>query len=127
MLLGTSALIVEEEYLIASEMQRVLEAAGAAAILARNPVDGAGQTISRAFDVALVAIVPDDDDSIALLRRLQEAGVAVVAISSLGEHRQGIPGLDGVVVITKPFADEDLLNSAATAMLAAAREVKRPS
>ena len=127
MLLGTSALIVEDEYLIATEMQRLLEGAGAAAIIARTAAEGTEHANSRALDVALVALGPNDEDSIALIGHLQQAGVAVVAVSSVGAHREGIPGLDGVGVIVKPFTDEDLLNAAATALLAAAREVKRPS
>jgi DNA-binding response OmpR family regulator len=127
MLVGANALIVEDEYLIALEMQRVLEAAGAAAIIvARNVAEGTEHTVSRAFDIALVAVGPGDSMAVSFMRALRQAGVAVVAVSSMGEHRNGIPGLDGIGAVIKPFADEDLLAAATAALLATMRAPEPP-
>ena len=128
MLLGANALIVEDEYLIALEMQRILEAAGAAAIIvARNVAEGAEHTVSRSFDIALVAVGPGDSAAVSFMQALRQSGVAVVAVSSVGEHREGIPGLDGAGAVVKPFTDEDLLAAAAAALAAAAKRApERP-
>lgn len=128
MLLGANALIVEDEYLIALEMQRVLEAAGTAAIIvARNVAKGAQHTVSRSFDIALVAVGPGDSTALSFMQALRQSGVAVVAVSSVGEHREGIPGLDGIGAVVKPFADEELLAAAAAALAATAKRApERP-
>jgi CheY-like chemotaxis protein len=110
MLAGQTVLIVESEFLIALDIQRCLEALGAAqTVFARNTVE-ALDAIGRwpGFVLALVEIHHEHDDDAALLRGLGEAGVKLVLLSSDATLRRGNPGFPGAPVVMKPFLEEDL-------------------
>lgn len=122
MLTGATTLVVEDEYLIALEVQRILEAAGAAAIISApaaigDAVPQGGQT----FDLAIVSIRPDRNDELELCEALRQRGIAIVALTAASEHAGGVPGLDAVPVVIKPFADSELLAAATAALLATPR------
>ena len=122
MLLGTSALIVEEEFLIALEVQRVLKSAGAdEAQIARNVEDARECLLERQYRLAVVAIGPCESEALPFCRELQRKAIAVVVSSADVRHRKGIPGLDGVEVIVKPFADDQLLAACMAALLGSTR------
>src|SRR3569833_41814 len=78
-LAGQRLLIVEDEFLIALDMQRILEAAGAKeAVLARNLEEAAslGDAIADFDLVILPPPAPDADQP--LLQRIAAAGSAIV-------------------------------------------------
>lgn len=113
MIAGISSLVVEDEYIIALEIQRVLESAGATAIIATP--DAAGGA-SRTFDLAVIAVPPDRPALVELCRNLGNRGIAVVAVTSGFEPEGGGPLLAGVSTLRKPFSDRELL-AAVTAAL----------
>lgn len=116
MLAGVTALVVEDEYLIALEIQRVLETAGAVAVIGEASVaPDAGQDV---FQLAIVSVRPDAHDEHQLCLYLRERGTAVVALSSDSVHAPGIPGLDTIPVVIKPFIDDELLAAAQAAVQA---------
>lgn len=121
MIAGAAALIVEEEFLIAFDLQRILEAHGATVVLiARTVAEAATHVRVGCCTLALVSIGPVDDTAMAFCRNLRDRGVALVAITAVGSHRDtGIPGLEGVPTIVKPFTDEDLVAGVAAAIGAA--------
>lgn len=117
MLSGTTALVVEDEYIIALEVQRILEGADASAIIAHPSV--AGTVIPEGgsvFDLAIIAVPPRSTAMASLCKLFRERGVAVVVLTSGGEDDDGYEAVAGFKVVGKPFADHELL-AAATAAL----------
>lgn len=109
MLVGQRLLIVEDEFLIALDMQRTLEAAGAKeTILARNFEEGAvlGDALSN-FDLVIMP-PPSEGDHHRLLDRIVSAGLAIVVCSGFRGARSGHPFGDAEFV-DKPFADDELV------------------
>lgn len=120
MLFGVNCLVVEDQYLIALEIQRVLEAAGARVSVVLD-LSEAPSADSPDLRLALVSIGPESVAAIEFCRLLHEKGVAIVAVTADAEHQQGIPGLDNVEILLKPFTDDELAAAATAAMLRAER------
>lgn len=114
-------LIVEEEALIALDVQRVLkEAFGPEALVVRR----FGQAASLAdrlaeFNLAVVTSPRTPADH-AVAGRLVEAGVAVVVCSADTIDLKRTP-LAGSPTVNKPFTDDELIAACRTALAAMAR------
>ena len=114
---GENLLIVEEEVLIALDIQRVLESVHPCqTVFARN-FDEVAQLGDRmqAFDLAVVTAPRNgtaDDD---VLLRLAAAGVALVVCSATPKSLVDDPIVEAEIV-GKPFADEDLLAACSRAL-----------
>jgi hypothetical protein len=102
-------IIIEDEFLIALDMQQVLGAAGAAeSVLARNFEEAAtlGEAIAG-FDLAIVP-PPQAESHHAVVDRILSAGLAILVCSGF---RGSIAGtaLADAEFLDKPFADDDLV------------------
>ncbi len=108
-------LIVEDEALIAMELERIVTEAGHSTI---GPVSTVEQALAHAprVEAALVDLgLADGLSGAALARRLIDRyGTKVIFVT--GTPREVGHGLDGAVdVIGKPFSDERILQSLAKA------------
>lgn len=103
-------LIIEDVSLIALDIQRVLEDANAEqAVFARDFGDARKHAERFAdFDLAIVNPPGRDASEIETAALLASAGPAIVVCSATMTDFAGTP-LAGAEVITKPFADGDLL------------------
>jgi hypothetical protein len=116
MLSGERLLIVEEEFLIALDIQRVLEGANAQkAVFARNfgEVASMGDRLGE-FDLAIVN-PPKEDSDLAVAQRIVASGVAVVVCSAFGKNLDETP-LATAEFVGKPFSDDALLEACRRAM-----------
>lgn len=126
MLAGVYGLIVEDEFLIALEIQRVLEEAGARPPAIVRTAEEA-QTLAGAerFDLALVAAGADIGETRRLVEALRGSGLAVVVLSPDGAHRGGIAGLEGIGIVGLPFKDGELAAAAIAALEARKSQPQR--
>lgn len=104
-------LIVEDEALIAMELERIVAAAGHSTV---GPVSTVEQALAHAprVDTALVDLgLADGLSGAALARRLIDRyGTKVIFVTgSPGEVGHGLDG--AVAVVGKPFSDERILQS----------------
>lgn len=110
MLSGARLLIVEEEFLIALDIQRVLEDASAQhAAFARN-FEEAATLAGRldGFDLAIVNAPRPGTSDQSVADDLMRRGIAVVVCSAVpGDLRR--TSLAGAEIVEKPFSDEQLL------------------
>jgi DNA-binding response OmpR family regulator len=118
MLVGKRLLIVEDEFLIALDIQRILETAAASATLFARTVEEAEAHDDKltAFDLAIIEIGPDNVPALRLAMKLLANGIAVVFTSADSQHRHGLAGLPLAPVVVKPFAEDDLLTACLAAM-----------
>lgn len=119
MLSGERLLIVEEEFLIALDIQRVLEDAHAAkAVFARNYKELAALEPRFAeFDLAIVTPPKLGTSEKLLLERLAQSGPALV-ICSANHVSAGEGELAGAGIVYKPFSDDELLDACKRALTA---------
>lgn len=113
MLNGKRALIVEDEFLVALDIQRILEHAHVGrAVFARSVEEAMSLAQQwRDFDLAIVELPFADTDALALATGLLGAGVKLIVSSTNANHRTGVPGLENWPVILKPFAEDELLSA----------------
>lgn len=111
MLNGQTVLVVEEEFLIALDIQRMLEAQAAGQMLFARTADEAHELEPHwpSIGLAIVEIRPDGPRSQALVRRLVETGVAVVLNTVDSTIRQGHPDFPELPIVIKPMAEDDLI------------------
>jgi CheY-like chemotaxis protein len=111
MLNGRTILVVEEEFLIALDIQRILETHGTGQMLFARTAEEAHDLEAHwpSVGLAIVEIRHDGAPSLALVRRLRDAGVAVVLNTVDSALRRGHPEFPDVPVAVKPMAEEDLL------------------
>jgi two-component system, response regulator PdtaR len=123
MLSGERLLIVEEEFLIALDIQRVLEDANAAqTVFARNYKElAAMEDRFGAFDLAILMSPRIGTGDMTVASRLAAAGPALVICSAAKVDIAGT-ALERAEVVYKPFADGELLAACHKAL--AARQLR---
>ena len=120
MLSSQRLLIIEDVFLIALDIQRVLEDANAAkAVFARN-FEEASALAHRFAEFDLAIVNPPDLSNMGIAARLASAGPAIVICTAAKLDLGGTP-LAGAPLILKPFSDEDLLAACRQALEARGR------
>ena len=117
MLSGERLLIIEEVFLIALDIQRVLEGAHALqAVFARNFGEAAqlGERFGQ-FDLAIVNPPRPGTAEMAVAERLAAAGTTIVVCTAARPDLSGT-ALAEAECIGKPFADDELLAACRRAM-----------
>ena len=111
-LAGISVLIVEDEFLIAVEAQRIVEEAGARSGALVNSIAAAHRHIAReAVDVVILDMRLGEEDGGGLLREYMDRGVPVVIASGLAPERE-----IAAPVLMKPYRDTDLIAAVLNAL-----------
>lgn len=120
MLKGRTALIVEEEFLIALDIQRMLEHHNVdQTLFARSAAEGESLR-ARLPDIAIVEIRADDAASRQLVHDLNGTGVAVVLTTADARMRHGFPDMPGLAVVIKPVPEEAMASAIEMALAARA-------
>jgi DNA-binding response OmpR family regulator len=112
MLQGVRVLVVEREILIAIDIQRILEDAGAAeVVLARAASDAAiADAGSWAYGLAVIDAQMGAPEAVMLVRALHAAGVPVILVSA---DRTVAARFTAQAVLEKPFTGASLLAACA--------------
>lgn len=110
MLSSQRLLIIEDVFLIALDIQRILEDANAEkSVFARN--FGEAQALAgrfSEFDLAIINPPPAGSPEMATAALLAAGGPAIVVCTAAKIDLTGTP-LEGAELIIKPFSDDDLL------------------
>jgi CheY-like chemotaxis protein len=117
---GKRMLVVEDEFLIALDIQRILESAGVKTVLTASHVRQALELILSAgpFDAAVLDLMLDRETSAPVAERLQQARVPFVFLTG-GPSRSDITRrFAQAPVVGKPFDGGTLLSALAEAMAA---------
>jgi hypothetical protein len=116
MLQGKHILVVEREFLVAMDLQHMLESAGVGPIIFARRIDEVASIHGRlgGLDLAIIETAPDIEAP-ALIDRLRAVGVAVVATTA-GHGSRNVP-TEGPV-ISKPVREAALLAACAEALAA---------
>jgi two-component system, response regulator PdtaR len=115
---GKHILIVEADFLIALDIQRILEAAGVGQTVFARTSREADALRHRwpEFDLAIVEIAWGDVAAIALAEAVSRAGIGLVVTSSHANYRLGAPTLAAAPVVQKPFMESELVAACRAAL-----------
>jgi DNA-binding NtrC family response regulator len=112
-LLGKRCLVVEDEFLIALDYERILQSAGAQPVFSANSLARAKALLEQHGPVHLVLLDMDlnGESSLPLAHDLIGQGVAVIVITGFNGKLAAAGGLDRVPVLEKPFEERTLLET----------------
>jgi DNA-binding NtrC family response regulator len=110
---GKLALIIEDDPLIAMNVECCLRDAGAAVVKIANSVASAESALEEGtpFDAAIVDLWLPDGHASALIPALSERGIAVVITTGDFVCPSQPASSKAITVLQKPFADSDLIDA----------------
>lgn len=102
-------LVVDPEYLIAMDAERILNTALPCEVEIAMPRDYPAVLASRNFDVVLIdsSLVESPEEA----QRLRAADAAIVFATSLTEEVVGLADWPDIAVVPKPFDDRQLVEA----------------
>jgi DNA-binding response OmpR family regulator len=110
-LAGMTVLLVEDEFLIAAEAQRIMEDAGAASVHVANSMARAREIAAGlpTIDLGVVDLRLDGETAMPLVEELHRRGVPLLIATGFD------PGVDlpGTVLVHKPYRDVEMLSGIA--------------
>ena len=115
---GRTILVLEEEYLIALEISRILEEANVGTIeVVRNIEElAAKEPEFGRFDAAIVEIKTFGESVVPAARRIAEAGIPIVFGTAFEEYMDGVPGFPDAPVVLKPYAADQFVAAVLSAI-----------
>ena len=118
MLSGQTILVVEAEFLIALDIQRILEGLGAGQMLFARAPHEVRELAPRwqSIELAIVEIGPNPTAGSTLVHELRDQSIPVILITADHALRQGHPDFPSIPVTIKPMSDEDLAAAIAQAL-----------
>jgi len=101
---GLRVLVVEDEFLIALDIDRILENAGAKQVLTAGRIDEALRILGEdhAIDAAVLDLKLDKDSTLLIAEKLQALGIPFVFLTGAPEATQTL-GFPRAPVVAKPF------------------------
>ena len=118
-LTGKRVLVVEDEFLIALDIQSILESAGTE-VKTANRVDQALGLIKSdgPFDAAVLDLKLERETSVAVAERLQANSVPFVFLTGAAGETSAVAQFANAPVVGKPFDSETLFSALKQAMKA---------
>lgn len=106
---GLTVLIIEDEFLIAADVQRIVEDAGAGRVLlagsttvARRFLDG-----DQSIDIGILDLRLGSEDGLPLVQEFRDRGIPFVVATGLDTSLT----LPDVVVVEKPYDDRQVVDA----------------
>jgi DNA-binding NtrC family response regulator len=112
---GLHCLIVEDEFLIAVDYERILQSAGAARVVAARDLASARDALVKAgpFDLVVLDMNLDGESTLPLARELIAAQTPFVFITGYSVKTAMPDDLVTAVVLEKPFEERTLITTLA--------------
>lgn len=116
-LAGLSVLIIEDEFLIAVEAQRIVEEVGATEVHLASTVEDARRRLAsgQPVDVAVLDIRLGDQDGAALVQDLAARNIPFVIATGLALGAGNTPKTAAFVLV-KPYRDAELVGAILSAL-----------
>ncbi len=120
---GARILVVEDEFLIALELQRILEEAGAREVVAvGHPAEAlAALGADASFDMAVIDVRLGAESGEPVARALEERRIPFLVTTGVANGSPALEGFGEVPVVEKPYDADTLVQRLAAAVRAARR------
>lgn len=116
-LTGKRLLVLEDEYLIALELERIAEECGAKSVHVVSTVAELLFWIESQppCDIAILEVKARGTSSLDAASLMLQRGVPIVFATAYDQQRSGIAGFADVPVVLKPYGKTQILQAVATA------------
>ncbi|RVD60783.1 response regulator [Mesorhizobium sp. M2D.F.Ca.ET.185.01.1.1] len=113
---GLRILILEDEFLIAMDVEQLCRDHGAADVtIARELAEIDGQALPSHFDAAVVDLMLGGMSTLDFAARLRSEGVPFVFASGYSDSDEIKSSFPDVRLVTKPYSGDDLIEAVAMA------------
>ncbi len=122
---GARVLVLEDEFLIALDVEQLCRDHGAAEVSVLRRIEEAesGGIEAQRFDVAIVDLMLGGSSALPFAAKLRDGGVPLVFASGYPGLDEALSAFPGVKIVSKPYLSQDLVSAVAQAM----RSGTRPS
>jgi CheY-like chemotaxis protein len=111
-LAGFSILVLEDEYLIAMDVEQLCREHGAKEAVLIRELGGIDDSIAaRHFDVAVIDAMLDGHSTLDFARRLRDRKVPFVFATGYDDAAERFADFPGVPVVGKPYSGEELIEA----------------
>ena len=116
LLSGLRILILEDEYLIAMDIEQLCRDHGAVdVVIASRLSDLDGAKAAAQFDAAVLDIMIGGESTLAFAGEIKEKGVPFIFASGYTDTQEIFEAFPGVILVGKPYSGADLVEALATA------------
>lgn len=117
-LAGRRILVLEDEFLIAMDVEQLCRDRGAEDIVILRSLAETGgvEAVATRFDVAVLDLMLDGTSTIGFARELREHGVPFVIASGYTDFDEIQTTVPGVTVVGKPYDGADLMEAITAAL-----------
>jgi len=116
-LAGFRVLVLEDEYLIAMDVEQLCRDHGAEDAVLIRDLDGIEDAIAgQRFDVAVVDAMLGSRSTLDFARKLQDRNVPFIFATGYGDAAERFADFPGVPTIDKPFSGKDLIEAISQAV-----------
>ena len=113
---GLFVLLLEDEFLIAMDVEQICRDHGAREVVVARTLEEAEQALAGArFDAAIVDLMLAGVSTLPFAAILQERAVPFIFASGYSDTQELTRAFPGTAVIAKPYAGNDLVEALATA------------
>lgn len=113
MLEGLRILVLEDEFLIAMDVEQLCRDHGAVNVAVARSLEEIGD--GSDFDAAIIDMLLDGVSTLDFAARLKEAGTPFVFASGYTDNAEVAKRFPGVTMVGKPYSGNDLIEAVATA------------
>lgn len=113
-LTGLRVLILEDEFLIAMDVEQLCRDSGAEDVAIMRNLDQVDESLR--FDVAIVDLMLAGVSTLDFARQIYDRGVPFVFASGYNDLEEIAERFPDVAVVSKPYAGDDLIGAVVAAM-----------
>jgi len=113
---GPHILVVDREYLVAMEAERLLSDALSCSVRIAMPHDYLAALAETHFDVVLIDAGMVNANGVEALQLAQKRGAGLVFTTLTNDAMDNLPRFQGSAKVAKPFNDADLLAAVQSAL-----------
>jgi CheY-like chemotaxis protein len=108
---GLRVLILEDEYLIAMDVEQLCRDHGATEVTIHRDLDGIDVPVAASFDAAIIDVMLQGRSTLDFARGLRERNIPFVFASGYSHFDDIFAAFPGVRVVAKPYAGVDLIGA----------------
>jgi DNA-binding response OmpR family regulator len=112
---GLRVLVLEDEFLIAMDVEQICRDAGARDVIIARTLQEADEAGQSGFDAAILDLMIGGTSTSSFAGTLETRGVPFVFASGYGELADVHARFPGVTVVPKPYSGDDLIAALASA------------
>ncbi len=115
-LIGKRILVLEDEYLIGLELERILEECGAQSVDIASTIDQLRSWINsgQTCELAILEVEARGVSSLKTASSLQARNIPIIFTSAYDADLSGITGFSGTPVVGKPYGKSQIVQAVAT-------------